>query len=108
MHIVIIKMRMICLHFIITFLSTVWLELMMPVIGLKNYSGLVVDYGSTVFGGGGGAGECGHVLGVRQFFSIFDFTWVTSVSLPRSVQRQLFALYPKVKVRVIVYRYLVV
>ncbi|KAK4297548.1 hypothetical protein Pmani_030039 [Petrolisthes manimaculis] len=73
----------------------VWLELMMPVIGLKNYSSLVVEYGSMVFGGG--AGESGNVLGVRQFYSIFDFTWTTSASLPKSVQRQLFALYPKVK-----------
>ncbi|XP_042234923.1 transmembrane protein 214-B-like [Homarus americanus] len=77
----------------------VWMELMVPLIGLKNYSAYVVDYGSTVFGGGGGDGaeDCGDVLGVREFFTILDFTWCSSVSLPKPVQRQLFALYPKVK-----------
>ncbi|XP_069949326.1 transmembrane protein 214-B [Cherax quadricarinatus] len=77
----------------------VWMELMVPLIGLKNYSAYVVDYGSTVFGGGGGGGaeDCGEVLGVREFFTILDFTWCSSGSLPKVVQRQLFALYPKVK-----------
>nr|XP_045623542.1 transmembrane protein 214-B-like [Procambarus clarkii] len=77
----------------------VWMELMVPLIGLKNYSAYVVEYGSTVFGGGGGGGaeDCGDVLGVREFFTILDFTWCSSGSLPKPVQRQLFALYPKVK-----------
>ncbi|ROT79841.1 transmembrane protein 214 [Penaeus vannamei] len=77
----------------------VWLEMMVPMIGLKNYSSFVVDYGSSVFGGGGGGeGEDStKVLGVREFFSILDFTWCNSGSLSKPIQRQLFALYPKVK-----------
>lgn len=77
----------------------VWLDLMVPLIGLKHYSAFVVDYGSTVFGSGGGDGaqSCGEVLGVREFFTILDFTWSSSGSLTKPVQRQLFALYPKVK-----------
>ncbi|XP_050699167.1 transmembrane protein 214-A-like isoform X2 [Eriocheir sinensis] len=77
----------------------VWLQLMVPLIGLKHYSAHVVEYGSTVFGSGGGDGAqaCGDVLGVREFFTILDFTWCSSGSLTKPVQRQLFALYPKVK-----------
>lgn len=77
----------------------VWMQLMVPLIGLKNYSAYVVEYGSGVFSGGGGGGteECGDVLGVREFFSILDFTWCSAGSLPKPVQRQLYALYPKVK-----------
>ncbi|XP_068228650.1 LOW QUALITY PROTEIN: transmembrane protein 214-B [Palaemon carinicauda] len=77
----------------------IWMELMVPLIGLKNYSAYVVDYGSDVFSGGGGGAtkEYGDVLGVREFFSILDFTWCSSGSLAKPVQRQLFALYPKVK-----------
>ncbi|KAG7161757.1 Transmembrane protein 214-like [Homarus americanus] len=67
--------------------------------GLDDFTVGLKDYGSTVFGGGGGDGaeDCGDVLGVREFFTILDFTWCSSVSLPKPVQRQLFALYPKVK-----------
>lgn len=72
---------------------------MVPVIGLKNYSSFVVDYGSNVFGGGGGGEDSTNVLGVREFFSILDFTWCNSGSLSKPIQRQLFALYPKVKVK---------
>ncbi|XP_064115342.1 transmembrane protein 214-B-like [Macrobrachium nipponense] len=77
----------------------IWMELMVPLIGLKNYSAYVVDYGCDVFSGGGGGGteEYADVLGVREFFSILDFTWCSSGSLAKPVQRQLFALYPKVK-----------
>ncbi|XP_071514353.1 transmembrane protein 214-B-like isoform X2 [Panulirus ornatus] len=77
----------------------VWMELMVPLIGLKNYSAYVVEYGSSVFrgGGGGGAEDCGEVLGAREFFTILDFTWCSSGFLPKPVQRQLFDLYPKVK-----------
>lgn len=73
---------------------------MVPIIGLKNYSSFVVDYGSSVFGGGGGGDgeDSTKVLGVREFFSILDFTWCNSGSLSKPIQRQLFALYPKVKV----------
>lgn len=79
---------------------SVWLQLMVPLIGMKHYSAYVVEYGSTVFGSGGGDGAqaCGDVLGVREFFTILDFTWCSSGSLTKPVQRQLFALYPKVKV----------
>ncbi|CAL4098844.1 unnamed protein product [Meganyctiphanes norvegica] len=76
----------------------IWLELMVPLIGLKNYWLFVVEYGSTIFsGGGGGSNDPGVVLGVREFFTILDFTWLQSSTLPKQVQRQLFALYPKVK-----------
>ncbi|KAK7044030.1 hypothetical protein SK128_016986 [Halocaridina rubra] len=78
----------------------IWMQLLVPFIGLKNYSAYVVEYGSNIFhgGGGGGTADYASILGVREFFSILDFTWCSSGSLSKPVQRQLLALYPKVKV----------
>ena len=76
---------------------------MLPVIGMKNYSAYIIDYGTNMFlENAVPSGSVSVSLSVREFFSVFDFTWNSSGSLPKHLQRQLLNLYPKVKVNILI------
>lgn len=74
----------------------VWLELMLPLVGMRAYSKFTIDYLNDLLRSYPDATSCSDVLGVKELFPILDFVYTPS-GLPGNLQKQLQNLYPRLK-----------
>ncbi|XP_013789846.1 transmembrane protein 214-like [Limulus polyphemus] len=74
----------------------VWLELMLPMVGMRAYSKFTIDYLDNLLNMHPKVKCASDVLGVREFFSVFDFLF-TSTGLHDNLHKKLQSLYPKLK-----------
>lgn len=74
----------------------VWLNLMFPLLGMRAYSKYVVGYLEKLLSLHANTTSVRDVLGVRELFPVLDFVHSSSGLAP-NLQKQLVALYPKLK-----------
>ncbi|XP_013399368.1 transmembrane protein 214-B [Lingula anatina] len=74
----------------------VWLELMMPMTGMKTLAGYAVDYLEMLFKNHKDLSSASSVIGFKEFFPVLDLIYSTG-TLQAHQQSRLLAIYPKIK-----------
>uniref|UniRef100_T1II59 Uncharacterized protein n=1 Tax=Strigamia maritima TaxID=126957 RepID=T1II59_STRMM len=75
----------------------IWLEFLLPIMGIHSYSQYVIDYLDILFAAHSNVHSCNKILGIREFFTVLDVIFTHSSNLPTEQQKQLLSLYPKLK-----------
>ncbi|KAJ7427974.1 transmembrane protein 214 [Willisornis vidua] len=76
----------------------VWLNVMLPVLGIKSLSPYAVSYLDRLLMMHPNLTKGFGMIGPKDFFPLLDFAFMPNNSLPPSLQEQLRRLYPRLKV----------
>ncbi|XP_014668943.1 PREDICTED: transmembrane protein 214-like [Priapulus caudatus] len=75
----------------------VWLDVMLPLLGVRSMSGYVVSNLESLFSCHDNLQSAYGVVGMREFFQILDIVYASNSSLSHALQKRMLKLYPKIK-----------
>ncbi|XP_043532134.1 transmembrane protein 214 [Chiloscyllium plagiosum] len=76
----------------------VWLNIMLPVLGVKSLSGYAISYLDRLLMMHSNLSKGFGTIGPKDFFPLLDFAYMPNNSLSPNLQDQLRHLYPRLKV----------